>query len=74
MDYPCISHHSAHIKLHCTRGKNLSIKQSLSFILTPILINIITFLFSSILELSIRIYATIIVFGVLWIYYTNKLL
>jgi hypothetical protein len=54
-------------------AKPLSIKQSLSFIFILILINGITFAFSSYFKAYPLVFMPLLCLGVLWIYYTNKL-
>ena len=54
-------------------AKPLSIKQGLSFVLILILINAITFAFSSYFKDYPLVFMPLLGLGVLWIYYTNKL-
>ncbi|MGK0425924.1 MAG: hypothetical protein ACJAUR_000017 [Ulvibacter sp.] len=54
-------------------AKPLSIKQGLSFVLILILINLITFAFSSYFKDYPLVFMPLLCLGVLWIYYTNKL-
>ena len=54
-------------------AKPLSIKQGLSFILILILINLITFVFSSSFKDYPLVFIPLLCLGVLWLYYTNKL-
>lgn len=54
-------------------AKPLSIKQGLNFILILILINLITYAFSSYFKDYPLVFIPLLCLGVLWIYYTNKL-
>jgi hypothetical protein len=54
-------------------AKPLSIKQGLNFILILILINLITYAFSSYFKDYPLIFIPLLCLAVLWIYYTNKL-
>jgi len=53
--------------------KPLTIKQGLNFVLILILINLITFAFSSYFKAYPLVFIPLLCLGVLWIYYTNKL-
>lgn len=54
-------------------AKPLTLKQGLNFILVLILINLITFAFSSFFKDYPLVFMPLLCLGVLWIYYTNKL-
>ena len=54
-------------------AKPLSIKQGLNFIFILIIINLITFTFSSCFKEYPLVFIPLLFLGVLWIYYTNKL-
>ncbi len=54
-------------------AKPLTLKQGFNFILVLILINLITFAFSSFFKDYPLVFMPLLCLGVLWIYYTNKL-